>query len=61
MALAKAAGTRAAEEAWTCTTEEGGGGYGRPQDRERERIEEDLREGYITQEGARRDYGVELD
>jgi len=29
MALAKAAGTRAAEEAWTCTTEEGGGGYGR--------------------------------
>ena len=39
----------------------GGGGYGRPEDRERERIEEDLREGYITPEGAKRDYGVELD
>ncbi len=39
----------------------GGGGYGRPQDREREMIEEDLREGYITPEGAKRDYGVELD
>ena len=39
----------------------GGGGYGRPEDREREMIEEDLREGYITREGARRDYGVELD
>ena len=32
----------------------GGGGYGRPEDRERERIEEDLREGYITPEGAKR-------
>ncbi len=39
----------------------GGGGYGRPQDRARESIEEDLREGYITPEGAKRDYGVELD
>jgi endonuclease YncB( thermonuclease family) len=29
MGLAKAAGTRAASEAWTCTTLEGGGGYGR--------------------------------
>ena len=39
----------------------GGGGYGRPQERQRAMIEEDLREGYITPEGARRDYGVEPD
>ena len=39
----------------------GGGGYGRPEDREREMIEEDLREGYITPNGARHDYGVEMD
>ena len=39
----------------------GGGGYGRPEDRERELIEEDLREGYITPDGARRDYGFEMD
>ena len=37
----------------------GGGGYGKPLERDRAMIEEDLREGYITPEGARRDYGVE--
>ncbi len=37
----------------------GGGGYGDPATRQRERIEADLREGYITREGARRDYGFE--
>ena len=35
----------------------GGGGYGDPKARERERIERDVAEGYVTQEGARRDYG----
>jgi N-methylhydantoinase B len=35
----------------------GGGGYGEPREREPERIEEDLREGYISAESAERDYG----
>ena len=39
----------------------GGGGYGNPQERDQSMIAEDLREGYITPEGARRDYGVEPD
>ena len=37
----------------------GGGGYGKPEERDPELVAEDLREGYITPEGARRDYGVE--
>ena len=35
----------------------GGGGYGRPTLRARERIEKDLARGYISLERARRDYG----
>jgi N-methylhydantoinase B len=35
----------------------GGGGYGDPARRELSRIERDLAEGYVTREGARRDYG----
>ena len=35
----------------------GGGGYGDPKTRERAQIEEDLREGYVTQGAARRLYG----
>ena len=38
-------------------TTPGGGGLGDPAARESELIEEDLREGWITPEGARRDYG----
>ena len=34
----------------------GGGGYGPPSDRPREKVLEDLREGYITEEHARRHY-----
>ena len=37
----------------------GGGGHGDPVRRPRERIEADLRAGYVTPEGARRDYGYE--
>ena len=37
----------------------GGGGYGDPARRRRERIEADLEAGYVTPEGARRDYGYE--
>ncbi len=34
----------------------GGGGLGRPEDREHERIEADLAEGFVSAEAARRDY-----
>jgi N-methylhydantoinase B len=35
----------------------GGGGYGDPRQRDPKQIESDLRNGYISAEGARRDYG----
>ena len=38
----------------------GAGGYGDPAEREPRRIEDDLADGYVTEEGARRDYGVEI-
>ena len=39
----------------------GGGGWGNPFDREPERVLRDVREGYVTVEAARRDYGVVID
>ena len=38
--------------------EAGGGGFGEPDDRDRNAIARDLNNGLITQEGAARDYGV---
>jgi N-methylhydantoinase B len=38
---------------WT----QGGGGYGRPEEREPEAVRRDLREGKVTPAGVRRDYG----
>ena len=38
----------------------GAGGYGNAGDRDAWRIEDDLADGYITEDGARRDYGVEI-
>ena len=35
----------------------GGGGYGDPAKRDPARIAEDVREGFVTPEGALRDYG----
>ena len=35
----------------------GGGGLGNPQNREIQKIEEDLDAGYISKEGAKKDYG----
>ena len=35
----------------------GGGGLGNPQNREIQKIEEDLDAGYISREGAKKDYG----
>ncbi len=37
----------------------GGAGFGPPHERERELVRRDLAMGYITAEGARRDYGLE--
>jgi N-methylhydantoinase B len=37
----------------------GSGGYGPPQGRSRERLRADLIDGYVTPEGAKRDYGVD--
>jgi N-methylhydantoinase B len=39
----------------------GGGGYGSPYEREPARVRADYLDGYVTLEGARRDYGVVLD
>jgi N-methylhydantoinase B len=39
----------------------GGGGHGDPRERARAAIAEDLREGYVSEGAARRDYGVEPD
>jgi N-methylhydantoinase B len=36
---------------------QGGGGYGPPAERAREAVERDLREGKLTREAARREYG----
>lgn len=37
----------------------GGGGYGDPKQRDRDAVRADLRDGYISAEAARRDYGLE--
>jgi len=37
----------------------GGGGYGDPRDRERDLVEADLADGYVTGDAARNLYGYE--
>jgi N-methylhydantoinase B len=39
----------------------GGGGFGDPLDRDPARVREDVLDGYVTREGAERDYGVVFD
>jgi len=39
----------------------GGGGYGNPLERDPERVLNDVIEGYVSLEGAHRDYGVVID
>ena len=39
----------------------GGGGYGDPLERDPEQVANDVAEGYVSLEAARRDYGVALD
>ena len=39
----------------------GGGGLGDPRGRDRERIRADLEAGYVTPDGANRDYGYEAE
>src|SRR5579884_4501380 len=44
-----------------CVEMPGGGGYGDPYQREPERVLADVLDGYVTVEGAARDYGVVID
>ncbi|MBT5049524.1 MAG: hydantoinase B/oxoprolinase family protein, partial [Rhodospirillaceae bacterium] len=37
----------------------GGGGFGDPKKRDPDAIKRDIAEGYVTPEGAKRDYGFE--
>jgi len=39
----------------------GGGGYGDPLTRDVDRVEADVREGYVSLEAAEKNYGVMLD
>jgi len=39
----------------------GGGGYGDPRERHLDAIILDIKEGYVTRQGAERDYGVKID
>ena len=39
----------------------GGGGYGAALEREPARVREDVLDGFVTREGAQRDYAVVLD
>jgi N-methylhydantoinase B len=39
----------------------GGGGFGDPKERDPARVAADVRDGYVTAEAARRDYGVAVD
>ena len=39
-----------------CIRDRGGGGYGKPEKRERERIEEDINEGFVSEKAAVSDY-----
>ena len=41
--------------------EAGGGGYGDPKARDRERVRSDVANGFISAESARQDYGLEVD
>ena len=39
----------------------GGGGWGNPLERDLDDVARDVKKGYVTIEGARRDYGVVMD
>ncbi len=38
----------------------GGGGYGDPRERDRQRVRDDVANGYVSPEAARADYGLDL-
>ena len=54
----KVAGLRLKQDDTFVWSTGGGGGYGNPLEREPERVSTDVALGYVTAEGARRDYGV---
>ena len=46
---------------WLCGTDNGGGGYGDPRERDVERVARDVRERWVSKDMAARIYGVILD
>jgi N-methylhydantoinase B len=44
---------------WVKVSTPGGGGWGNPRERDRDRVARDVSRGYITEEQARTDYGLE--
>jgi N-methylhydantoinase B len=44
---------------WVNVRTPGGGGWGNPRERDRDRVARDVARGYITAEQARVDYGIE--
>jgi N-methylhydantoinase B len=46
---------------WLCGTDNGGGGYGDPLERDVERVARDVRERWVSKEVAAHVYGVILD
>jgi N-methylhydantoinase B len=43
------------------TYEAGGGGFGDPGKRRSDALRDDLEQGYVTREGVKRDYGIDLE
>lgn len=39
---------------------QGGGGWGDPKERDKDMIDDDLKNGFVTREGLKRDYGIEI-
>ena len=56
----KVAGLRLKEGDTFVWSTGGGGGYGKPLERDPEHVRRDVRLGYVTPEGAERDYGVAM-
>ncbi len=55
--ISKGAGYMLAPDDWVEVKTPGGGGWGDPQRRDRERVARDVRRGYISAEVAARTYG----
>jgi N-methylhydantoinase B len=57
----KTSGVQLSEGDRVVVTAGGGGGYGRPEERNPEMVLRDVKDGYVSPESARADYGVAID